>query len=92
MAKLFRRDSPGIAEILKSEGMRAELHKLSGPIAANARSQHPEADIVEDDYTTDRAAVSITVRDPLGLLWQARDGLLTRAAAAAGLEVTERRA
>lgn len=91
MAKLFRRDTSGIAEILKSPEMRAALHSVADPIAANIRAQKPDMEgLAVDDYTTDRAAVSITILDVRGKLWQVRDGILTRAAAAAGLEVTER--
>jgi hypothetical protein len=38
-------------------------------------------------YTTDRGAASITVEDVRAMAWQARDGILTRAAGAVGLEV-----
>lgn len=89
MAKLFRRDNRGIAEILKTQ-FKDETHALAEQIAANVRAQKPDADVVVDDYMTDRAASSVTIRDVRGKLWQVRDGVLTRAAAAVGLEVTER--
>lgn len=88
--RLERLDHGGITEVLKSSEVAAEVHALAEKVASNARSATAGADVVVDDYTTDRAASSVTIRDPRGRLWQVRDGVLTRAAAAAGLEVTER--
>lgn len=85
-----RLDHAGVAEILRSSEVRDAVHGLAEEIADAARSQQPGADIVVDDYTTDRAASSVTIREPQAMTWQVRDGILTRAAAAAGLEVTER--
>lgn len=89
MARQFRRDNRGIRSILLTE-FKDDTHALAESIASNVRSQKPDLDVVVDDYTTDRAASSVTVRDVRGMIYQVRDGLLTRAAAAAGLEVTER--
>lgn len=89
MPSVFKPDRKGIAEILKTQ-FKDETHQLAEQIAANVRGAHPDADIVVDDYTTDRAASSVTIRDVRGRIWQVRDGVLTRAAAAVGLEVTER--
>lgn len=85
----FRPDRSGIRAHLKSHAVQAEMHQLAEKIASNVRGQHPDLDVVVDDYTTDRAASSVTIRDIRGKIYQARDGLLTKAAAAAGLEVTE---
>jgi hypothetical protein len=89
MPSLFKPDRKGIAEILKTQ-FHEQTHALAEQIADEVRSQHPDADIVVDDYVTDRAASSVTIRDAAGKLWQVRDGVLTRAAAGVGLEVTER--
>lgn len=86
----FQPDHRGRAELLKSQ-FQAETHQLAEQIASHVRATHPDADVVVDDYTTDRAASSVTIRDVRGRIWQVRDGVLTRAAAAVGLEVTERR-
>lgn len=89
--KLFRRDSAGLGEVLRSPEVRSAVHALAEQIAADVRASHPDADeVVVDDYTTDRAASSVTIKDARGQLWQARDGVLTRAATAAGLEVKQR--
>lgn len=85
----FKPDHPGRAEILRTQ-FKEETHALAQQIAANVRASHPDADVVVDDYMTDRAASSVTIRDVRGRIWQVRDGVLTRAAASAGLEVTER--
>lgn len=86
----LRLDSRGIAEVLKSAPVRQEVHKLAEEVADRVRSIQPDADVVVDDYTTDRAASSVTIREGMAALWQARDGILTRAAASAGLEVREK--
>lgn len=89
--KLDKIDHGGIAEVLKSSPVRSAIHALAEKVAAATRQQKPDAaDIAVDDYTTDRAASSVTIRDVRGRLWQVRDGVLTRAASSAGLEVTER--
>jgi len=87
----FRRDSNGIAEVLRSRGVRDAIHGLAERVAGRVRALLPAGtDVVVDDYTTDRAASAVTIRDMSGRLWQARDGVLTRAASAEGLEVRER--
>lgn len=87
MAKTVRLDHAGIAELLKSGPFRDAVHDVASTVADSVRQSHPDADVVVDDYTTDRAASSVTIRDPRAAAWQAQDGVLTRAAAAAGLEV-----
>lgn len=83
-------DSKGIAALLNSDAVASAVHDLTERIATNVRGARPEADVVVDDYQTDRRASSVTIREPQAKAWQARDGILTRAAAAEGLEVTER--
>lgn len=83
-------DHGGIAEILTSAPVAAAVREIADQVAAGVRSQKPGAEVVVDSYTTDRAAASVTIRDVRALLWQVRDGVLTRAASGVGLEVTER--
>lgn len=97
MSVQFRRDKNGIQEILNSPGMLAALHQFAKPIAAEVAREHPDAEVVVDDYRavekgrfTERHATSVKVLDVRARVWQARDGLLTRAAANHGLEVTEK--
>lgn len=83
-------DSGGIEAVLKSAQVASAVHGLAEQIAGTVRGQRPEADVAVDDYETDRAASSVTIREAYGRRLQARDGTLTRAAAQAGLEVTGR--
>ncbi|MFC9768834.1 hypothetical protein [Rhodococcus jostii] len=78
MAPKFRLDRTGVAEVLKSPAAAALINATARSVASKAGDS---AEVSE--YTTDRraAAVSVPAED------QARDGALTRAAAAAGLEV-----
>lgn len=86
----FRLDHAGLAEVLKSGPFVELVAGKASEIATAVSAQQPDAEVVTDSYTTDRAAASVTVKDPRAATWQARDGLLTRSAAAAGLEVTEK--
>lgn len=84
-------DSKGIAQVLKSAGVAAAVQDLAEQVATQVRNAVPEAEeVVVDSYTTDRAAASVTIKDARGRLWAVRDGVLFRAAASVGLEVTER--
>ncbi len=82
-------DSRGIREVLNSPLVAAAVRAKAVLVAASARRSG--AEVVVDDYRTDRAASSVTVRDARAKGWVARDGLLIRDAAAAGLEVRARR-
>lgn len=77
MAKMFRLNRKGGEQVLKEE-FAAQIADLGRQIASQAG---PDAEM--DTYTTDRAAASVTVPAEQ----QAKDGVLTRAASAAGLEV-----
>lgn len=76
----FRLDRKGGAEVLKQLAA-PRVNELARQIAANAGE-----DAKVDEYTTDRAAAAVTVPAER----QAKDGALTRAASAAGLEVRAR--
>lgn len=86
----FKLDSAGLADVLVSPGVAKVIHQTAETVASQVRGQKPDAEVVVDDATTDRAASYVTIKDARGRLWQVQDGILTRAAAAAGLEVTER--
>ncbi|ORB55203.1 hypothetical protein BST43_15125 [Mycobacteroides saopaulense] len=73
----FTLDHKGIEDVLKNLTAKP-INDIAKRIGVHAG---PEA--VIDEYETDRAAASVSV--PAGL--QAKHGALTRAAAAAGLEV-----
>jgi len=72
----IRLDHKGIAELLKSQPFAAAVNEAAQAVAVRCGGE-------VDSYTTDRAAAAVRVKADR----QARDGALTRAAAAAGLEV-----
>lgn len=87
----IRLDARGIEAMLKSAEVARLVSEVAHGVADDvASSIDPKAEVVVDAYTTDRAAAAVTIRDVRGRIWQVRDGVLTRAAAAHGLEVTER--
>jgi acyl-CoA hydrolase len=88
MLESFQLDTAGVREVLKSQELRTVVDTLAGQIADNVRASVREGTTVSvHGYTTDRGAASITVEDVRAMAWQARDGILTRAAGAVGLEV-----
>lgn len=89
MATDFKLDRGGVRQLLKSPAIRRPVHDAAEDIAARL-GLDPDVEVVVDDYTTDRVASSVTIKHPAGLLWEVRDGVLSRAAAAAGLEVTSK--
>lgn len=89
MLASFQRDSAGLAEILQSM-FDDEVHELATGIAETVRSAHPGVEVIVEDETTDRSRSTVVVRDPRAAGWEARDGLLTRAAGTAGLQVRGR--
>lgn len=80
-------DSGGIEQVLKSEGVAAAVNSAAQSIAAQAQAARPDITVETGSGTTDRAVASVTLAHPKGLAVQAKHGTLTRAAAAAGLEV-----
>ncbi|WP_262702048.1 MULTISPECIES: hypothetical protein [Streptomyces] len=87
MLEDFRLDHAGVREVLRGPQVRQVIDGLAEEIAANVRALKPEAPVEVRGYTTDRGAATVTVADVRGMAWQARDGILTRAAGHAGLEV-----
>lgn len=77
MAPKFKLDRKGGAEVLKQLAA-PHINALARQVGAAAGD-----DAEVDEYTTDRAAASVSVP----AAQQAKDGRLTRAASAAGLEV-----
>ncbi|WP_067171190.1 hypothetical protein [Microtetraspora niveoalba] len=87
----FELDHKGVGEVLASPEIHAVINGLAGQIAATVRAALPgRTEVVVESYTTDRGAAAVVIKDRRGMGWQARDGVLTRAAGAAGLEVRAR--
>lgn len=84
----YKRDSKGVAKLLRSEEFAAALLPLAETMAAQITSEHPGIEPGIHPGRTDRAVVTIAVANGADL--QATDGLFTRAAASAGLEVKSR--
>ena len=76
--RVFRLNRKGVSKILRSDEFGARMNVLAREIA----DQIGEEAYVRE-YSTDRRKAAVWVPPEL----QARDGALTRAAAAAGLEV-----
>ncbi len=92
----IRLDHAGIGEVLKSAPVRLQIEGLGNTVAGALRSQPTVvrrgiADRVEvDSYTTDRAAVAVTLTHAAGVPMQAKHGVMTQSAGAAGLTVREK--
>lgn len=92
----LRLDSGGVAAVLKSGAVASAVTAAADQVADQVRGQgrtvgnDDDLPVVVDTYTTDRAAASVTLAHPAGLAVQAKHGALTAAAAAVGLEVTEK--
>jgi hypothetical protein len=85
--KSFRLDSRGVREVLQSQEVRTLVDGVAASIADHVRGQVGMAKVVVRSYTTDRGAATVEVQDARAMSWQARDGILTRAAGRVGLEV-----
>ena len=95
----FKLDRSGMADIAKSDLVRGMVRDAAAEVARNARAATDlpvtttdggdGGDEVADttDGTTDRAVVTVTIAHPGGAASQAKNGTLTRAAMAAGLDV-----
>lgn len=84
-------DRAGIGNLLKSGGIPAMTNAAAERIADGARSRMPndvpDADVVVEQYTTDRGAAVVIVRHPRARGLQAKYGILTRSAQAIGVSV-----
>lgn len=90
----IRLDHGGIAAVLKSRPVAAEVVKAAEKVATAARGQGYTAwdknikgravrvplPVDVDPYVTDRAAALVTITHPAGIGMQAKHGVLTRAA------------
>lgn len=93
MLEKFELDSRGIREFLAGPEVRQMVDGVAEDLRARVRAKLPPGTRVQlRKYTTDRGAASVTIADVRGMAWQARDGVLTRAAGEAGIEVRDWRA
>nr|WSS66735.1 hypothetical protein OG284_36935 [Streptomyces sp. NBC_01177] len=93
MLEKLELDAPGIREFLGGSEVRALVDGVAEDIRARVRAKlTPGTSVTIKKYSTDRGAASVTIADVRGMAWQARDGVLTRAAGEAGIEVKDWRA
>lgn len=88
-----RLDHVGIGAILRSGEMAAVVNKAARDVVSSAEGQgrmthDGPLPIDLQEYTTDRAAALVALAHPSGMAMEAKYGVLTKAAAAAGLEVS----
>ena len=91
MAARLRLDHAGIEEMLKSAEVAGVIDDAAAAVASGVSETARDGQAVPvevDSYTTDRAAAGVTMAHPAGLGIEAKRGTLSRAAAAAGLEVS----
>lgn len=100
-----RLDHGGMREMLQSAPVADEVRDRADGVASSVRAQGRTVDdqdvagravtvplpVEVHSYRTDRAAAAVTLNHPAGLGMQAKHGVLTRAAGAAGLDVNRRR-
>lgn len=90
MLERLELDARGIREFLGGPEVRAMVDGVAEDVRARVRAKVPPGTRVQiKPYTTDRGAASVTVADVRGMAWQARDGILTRSAGEAGVEVKD---
>lgn len=85
-------DYDALGEILKVQCAPA-VNELALRVAAKAMDDGnlpDDADVDVRHFTTDRAIAVVRVRHPSGLAAEAKHGVLKKAAAAEGLEVTSK--
>lgn len=96
----LRLDSAGIAAVLRSSEVAAQVNSLGDSVASNVGSPTATGEPIPVRVThrtaaggrlSARPAVDITLAHPAGVAVEAKRGPLANAAAAAGLEVKRRR-
>lgn len=85
----FQLDRAGVGAILKGGDVAGLVARVTAGVAASVSTPKP-AEVVTRQGTTDRAVGQVIVADGRALKWQAENGVLTRAAAANGLQVRQR--
>jgi hypothetical protein len=97
----IRPNPAGRAKVLQSDEMADAVEKLAETVADNVRPQGVRVEGIPgdiempvkvtmtttDDMRTDRVKAWVSMAHPSGLATQAKNGTLTKAASAAGLEV-----
>ncbi|MCY4726700.1 hypothetical protein NYO98_10460 [Nocardioides sp. STR2] len=94
MAWKVKLNRAGVGNILKTGAVPEMVNRTASTIAAGARSRLPDdgmgGEVVVERYTTDRGAAAVIVKHPRAVGLQAKYGILTSAAASAGVTVRGR--
>jgi len=89
VADIYHPDYEAIGKILR-ETCAPAINQIATKVAANAAADEnlpDDATVTMRPFTTDRAIAVVRLNHPAGLAIQAKYGVLTKAAAAEGLEV-----
>lgn len=100
MSVPIRFDPASLGAVLKGSQMQDAVRHVAEAIAANVDAQGlvaqsgvgnvgPEIKGTVRVSVSDRARATVTIAHPAGIAMQAKHGVLTRAANAAGFEVTD---
>lgn len=100
MARRIKLNSTAIADVLKRRETHKAVNDLAYEIAKNVRAQGVTVGAFKGkgeiplpvtvfESTTDRARASVQITHPAGIAEQAKRGVLTKAAAQAGLKVND---
>lgn len=99
MRRTVHLDHQAVERVLESSGMRRAVEDAAEEIAENVRdlgikvgdkdggTSEYDLPVKVSVYDTDRARATVSLAHPAGIAVQAKHGALSRAAAAAGLEV-----
>jgi hypothetical protein len=93
MATKLKLDSKGIGDLLKSREVASAVMGAAKAVSSGIDEVAHDGKAVPVElraYTSNRAVVAVTLLHAAGLGLEAKRGTLTRAASAAGLEVTGR--
>lgn len=91
----FEFDPDGVVEILSGADVQLIMSDAAKGIVAEIEAAHPDLPVEHSAYVArpgsgirdGRTLQSVAIRDVRGMVYQTRDGLMTRAAANQGLEV-----
>lgn len=78
-------DYAALGRVLRSSEVAAAVRSAANTTAANVTASGLRAEV--STYTTDRPVAAVTVRSPRASGLETRDGVVSNAARAAGLEV-----
>lgn len=89
----IRLNHAGIAKVLRSAPVHAMVDDLAAELASTVRANpnivRHSAEVIAESYETDRAAAAVLIKHPAGLGIEGKHGVLTSAAAEAGITISE---